>query len=338
MVLLPLAAWSQDAQYPTINQGIDPASFSRVAMSGWQFLKLPTSARFMAMGGITTTLGKGDASSALANPAFVSDVENLSLSVNNMNWLVDTRYQSYAVVKNFGTLGAIGVHAIYLDYGDMPRTENQPIYEDDIYTGRTRVNTDLGSVTASDLAVGLTYSRRISDRLQVGGNMRYVRETLDDAKTSNWALDIGTIYYTGFRTLRFAMTGCNFGPDTEFAEYDERIGFPAVRVRMPMMFQLGAAFDLLEGEQANSPHLWTVAAEFVHPNDGPEKVHIGSEYAFMNFAVFRAGYRFNYDEEGLTLGTGLRLAMSTVKLHINYSFIDFGRFDNVQMFSLELGI
>jgi len=333
LIAWPLAIFAQELPYPDINQGIDPAPFERVAMSGWQFLKLPTDARFAGMGGVTTANSHGDAASALGNPASIADIENLSVSLNSMNWLVDTKYQSLAAVKNFGKLGTIGINAVLLDYGDMVRTENQPIYENGEYTGRARSALDLGTVTANDLAIGLSYARQVTDRLQVGGNLRYISEELDDAKTSNWSLDIGTVYYTGLRTLRIAMVGRNFGPDARFAEYDERIGFPAVEVRMPMSFQLGAAFDILEGKGDN-PHFWTIAAEFAHPNDGPEKVNVGTEYTFMNFATLRGGYRFNYDEEGLTAGGGLRLVTRAFAFKINYAYMDFGRFDSVSLFSL----
>lgn len=337
LFILPYTIWAQEPSYPKMNQGIDPASFERVGMSGWQFLKLPTSARYAAMGGVTSSISRGDAGAALGNPASIADVKNISISVNNMTWLVDTKYQSYSVVKNFGKFGFIGLHAIYLDYGDMIRTENQPIYDNGAYTGRAKMALNLGTVGANDMAIGISYARQITNKLQLGGNLRFVQETLDDAKTSNWSLDIGTIYYTGFKSLRFAMMGRNYGPDTEFADYDERIGFPAVKVKMPMSFQLGAAIDLLEGGE-NNPHLWTVSAEFVHPNDGPEKVNLGTEYSFMNFAMLRAGYRLNYDEEGLSLGGGLRLVTSAFAVSINYAFIDFGRFDAVHIFTLGLGL
>ena len=86
--------------------------------------------------------------------------------------------------------------------------------------------------------------------------MKYFQETLDDAKTGNWAIDIGTYYHTGIKTFRIAMLGQNFGPDTEFTKYDEQIQIPPSQVRMPMVFKLGAAVDLIE-KSADHPHLLT---------------------------------------------------------------------------------
>jgi len=299
IILIYFNGFTQEFQ---IDYGIHPPEYSAVGRSGWQFLKLPTHARFAAMGGIISALAHGDASATLGNP----------------RW------------------GSFGLNVVYVDYGEMIRTENREALDDFGQSlGYTEPITEgLGTFTGGDFALGINYALRVTDRLQIGSNIRYVEEKLDDAKTSNWTIDIGTMYYTGIKTFRIAMLGRNFGPDAEFTKYDERIGIPAVQVPMPMVFVLGGAIDLFEGRNGN-PHLWTVAAEFTHPNDGPEKVHLGTEYTYNNFVSLRAGYRFFYDEEGLTFGGGLRISTSTFGASINYAYIDFGRLNNVQLFSIN---
>jgi hypothetical protein len=206
--------------------------------------------------------------------------------------------------------------------------------------GTYELNLDQGEFSGGDLAIGLSYARQITDRLQVGGTARYIKETLDDVEgisTSNWALDIGTTYYTGIKSLRLAMLGRNFGPDVNFAEFDERIGTAPVDVKMPMQFVMGVGYDLLEGMDG-SPHLLTLAAEFVHPNDGPEKLHFGAEYTLASMFTVRGGYRQNYDEEGLTLGAGLNIHTGAFRVRFNYAYVDFGTFDYVNLFTLNVGM
>lgn len=315
-----------------VESGIAPLPYSRVGRSGWQFAKLPTSARMASLGGIATVLGRGDANAALTNPASMSDVASLSISGSSMNWIADITYYSGAVVKSFDQWGVFGLSINTLDYGDMVRTENQEQFGPDGETlGRTQpVLENLGTFSGGDLAVGLNYARRITDRLQVGGTVKYFQETLDDAKTGNWAIDIGTYYHTGIKTFRIAMLGQNFGPDTEFTKYDEQIQIPPSQVRMPMVFKLGAAVDLIE-KSADHPHLLTLATEFTHPNDGDEKVHVAAEYGFGNLAYLRGGYRFNYDEEGLTAGGGLHLKRDRYGISVDYAYIDFGRLSAVHV-------
>lgn len=326
------------AQVSTTDIGLAPMEFEQVAMSGWQFLKLPTNARNAALGGVVTSVSHGDASAVFTNPASIMDVKNVDIAFTQMNWLVDISYQSGAVVKNLGKWGNVGLSFIYLDYGDMPRTENRrlksPTGE---YTGQVQQILDNGTYTAHDYSIGLSYGRQITDRFQVGGTLKYVSEKLDDASAGVVAVDIGTMFYTGFRTLRLAMAGRNFGPDAEFLQYDLRIGVPAVKVKMPMVFILGGAIDILEGGNGN-PHLLTLAAEFLHPADGPEKLNVGAEYTFMNFATLRGGYRSNYDEEGLTAGAGLKLKPGdSWSVNFNYAYLDFGRLKSVNMFTIGFG-
>ena len=315
-----------------VGSGVAPLPYSRVGRSGWQFAKLPSSARMASLGGIATVLSKADANAALTNPATISDVTNISLSGSSMNWIADITYYSGAVVKNFDQWGVFGLSINTLDYGDMVRTENQELFGPDGETlGRTQpVIDDLGTFSGGDLAVGFNYGRRITDRLQIGGTVKYFQETLDDATTGNWAIDIGTYYHTGIKSLRLAMLGQNFGPDTEFTQYDEQIQIPPSQVRMPMVFKLGAAFDLVE-QSEDQPHLLTVATEFTHPNDGDEKMHVGAEYGLRNLAYLRGGYRFNYDEEGLTAGGGLNLKRDQYGISVDYAYIEFGRLGSVHV-------
>lgn len=322
---------------PTVGVGIPPEDYNRVGQAGFQFLKLPTNARQAGMGGVNSSLGYGDASSSFANPAATVAVENMDVGLSHVRWFADINYTSAAAVRNFGRIGNIGVNFLFLDYGDMPRTENRPILLEGEPTGRSEVLTDLGTVTAHDLAVGISYARRVTDQLQFGVIAKYISEKLDDASVGAWALDIGTVFYTGIRSLRISMVGKNIGPDTQIAEFDERIGYEPADIRMPVNFSFGLAYDLMEGG-ASSPHLWTLAAEFVHPNDGAEKVNVGTEYSFRNLLQLRGGYRFNYDEEGLTLGAGLNVGVSGYALALGYAYWDFGRLGATHVVSMGFSL
>jgi hypothetical protein len=221
---------------------------------------------------------------------------------------------------------------IYLDYGSQVRTENV-LLEGGIMDIRTE---GLGTFGASDLAIGLSYARQITDRLQVGGNIRFLQQQLDDADMTGLTFDIGTVYYTGIKSFRIAMLGRHFGADTEYENFNARVGFSPYATRTPSVFVLGAAVDVLEG--VDSPHLWTVASEFTRPNDGDPKVNLGTEYTFNNLATLRAGYRFNYDEEGLTVGGGLNISTRSFSVRVDYAYVKFGRLGDLNMFTLALGL
>jgi len=324
--------------YPDVGAGVAPAEFERVGSAGFQFLKLPTNAQMAAMGGVMSSLSRGDAAAAFTNPASTADVQSISAHFSQMSWIADIDYMNASVVKNMGAWGNFGLSFVYVDYGDMIRNEYNPIFDESgAYTFQVEQQFDMGTFSASDVALGLSYGRNITDRLQFGASFKYIQEKIDDAETSALGIDIGTVYYTGLKSFRIAMVGRNFGPDTEFLEWSERIRVESAKVKLPMTFILGGAIDILEGGEDN-PFLWTVAGEFVHTNDASEKINVGSELGIMDLIKLRAGYRFNYDEEGLTLGAGLRLHTGSTFFTINYAYVDFGRLDTVNMFSVSFGL
>jgi len=321
-----------------VDWGVQPLGISRVGSAGWQFLKLPTDARSAAMGGIKSAVSYGNANSALTNPASAVDIRDMDLQFSSMNWVADIKYNSISFVQNLGSYGTLGVNCVYVNYGDMIRTvvgQGFDAVGNDL--GIIPITDGLGTFTAHDLAAGVVYARQVTEFLQVGGNFRYVEQRIDDAAMRSWAIDVGTLYWTGLGSLRISMLGKNFGADGEFLEYEGRIAQAPTKVKMPMISILGLAYDVLAPTKDDNQRL-TIAAEYMKPNDGPDKVHLGLEYfAFSNIYV-RGGYRFNYDEESYTVGFGAEYSVSDdLKLKADYAFAHMGRFNAVHMFTLGFG-
>src|SRR5258706_12979982 len=64
-----------------------------------------------------------------------------------------------------------------------------------------------------DVALGLTSAKKMTDQFSFGVTVRYVEETLDILKMRGVMVDLGTFYWTGLGTSRFAVVVSNFGPD-----------------------------------------------------------------------------------------------------------------------------
>jgi hypothetical protein len=323
----------------TVDWGVQALPLSRVGSAGWQFLKLSTDARSMALGGVQAAIGYGNANSSFNNPASVVDVPDMDIQFSAMNWVADIKYSSFAFVKNFGSLGTIGLNFTYLNYGDMIRTRIGEA-KDPVTGAGLGVfipqQENQGTFSAHDLALGLLFSRQITNSLQVGGTLRYVEEQIDDAKMTTWSLDIGTMYWTGLGSLRISMLGRNFGSDGEFEEYEGRLAYAPAKVRLPMQLILGTAYDILETKGIGSQRL-TVAAEYVKPNDGEDKYRVGVEYFAFSNIYLRGGYKFNYDEETYTMGFGFEYAVAEpIVVKVDYAYAKLGRFNSAQIFTLGL--
>ncbi len=312
--------------------GIDPPEFDRVGQTGWQFLHLPTTARTAAMADVKNGLINNDVTAIFNNPANMTEIENLDASFTQINYIADISYMTAAVAKNFGSWGNFGLFFANLDIGEMVRTQN--VFDTGL--GITERSGDLGTFSAGDIMIGLSYARSITDRLSIGGNISYIEEKLDETEVKNWNTDFGIYYRTGFKSLRLSMVARNFGPDTEFTGFTELYGLPQ-SVRMPIDFRLGIGFDPIESTE-DMPHRLSTYLEGVHPNDGPERVHAAVEYTFLDVFSLRGGYKFNYDEQGLTFGGGVNFYMGGMTGRIDYAYLDYGRLDTVHMFSVGFGM
>jgi len=307
--------------------GIEPVRIERAGQSGWQFLKINGDARQAAMGGAFTAISSGDANAIFGNPASLVDVANVSIQLNIQQWVADISHQSLAAAVGLGSIGVVGVSVATLDYGDIPETVNTSLgagLTSPLVTGNT--------YTARDIVMGVSFARQLTEKLSIGGSIRWMKQSIAELSMTNWSLDLGTLYYTGYRSLRIAITARNFGPDSRFAGWSEEYQTESDKVRMPLDFRAGIAMDVLE--EKGGPHLLTLIVEGDHPNDGPEKFHAGINYGFEQTFFLRAGYRFNYDVQSFTFGVGLNYTIGTTFGTLNYAYLDFGVLKNVHMISL----
>lgn len=326
--LLPMFCFSLLFSFSVYGQsGIEPIDIDRAGQSGWQFLKINGDARQAGMAGAYTAISFGDASAVFGNPAALSDVKNLDVQVNALQWIADISHQSSAIAYNIGDLGVVGFSVAILSYGDIPETANLSSET----SGTTPVVTGK-MFTANDIAAGFSYARRITDNLAVGGNVRWMQQQIAELTMKNWSLDFGTMYYTGYRSLRIAITARNFGPDSRFGGWSEEYQSESDNIRMPLDLRAGIAMDFLDDEA--SPHLLTVVAEGDHPNDGKEKFHLGVNYVFDETVFLRGGYKFNYDVQRFTFGAGVTYLLGGILGTINYAYVDFNELTQAHVFSL----
>ena len=102
---------------------------------------------------------------------------------------------------------------------------------------------------------------------------------------------------------------------------------------IPLTFRVGLAYDFLIGDESKL----VVALEAKHPNDNVQQGAIGAEYDWQRKYFLRAGYKLNYEEEGLSLGGGFRTNLTgETDLVLDYAWMDFGRLSSVHRFSASI--
>ena len=303
------------------------AALKKVAQTGLQFLKVDMSARAAAMAGAFDMVGD-DANAVFYNPAGIArSSSSLDFVASRTGWIADINYNALGLIKNLDKWGSIGFSLISCDYGKIIGTRVASTEAGFIETGELAVGA---------YAVGLTYARALTDKFTVGAQIKYASQQLGenllgdgstvDNNVSGLAYDFGTIFYPGFKSLRVGMSIRNFSAQFKFHE---------AAFELPLTFKMGAAIDIFDLIQASKGvHSLLVALDAIHPRDYTERIHIGSEYWYKNMVAIRAGYKFNYDEESLSAGFGIKYNVAGFDIKFDYAFADLGVFNAVHRLSL----
>lgn len=303
--------------------------------AGAQFLQLPIGARAESMGGAIIAL-TDDPSSIFWNPAGLVKINNFGAHFSYMNWFDLFDFNAASLVYNSGDAGTFGASMIVFSTNKMEiTTEKEPNG-----TGRY--------FDAVDISLGLSYSKYLTDRFNVGITVKYVNQRIWNEDASGLAFDIGTQYKLDFQNLTIAMAMTNFGadmrfdgPDLDFI-YRKDNNFPLSRLipsrlitedfPLPLNFQVGIGFDIVEFEFVKI----IGAIDVTHPNDNKERAHVGTELSFFDRFFIRGGYKYNYDDQDFTFGAGANVIFGSNSINFDYSYSLFNILPNVHRFSLNI--
>lgn len=312
---------------------------AKVGTAGAQFLKLPVSARRAALGnGLLVKVE--DASATFCNPAGLALVDGISTFYSHTMLYMDRNVDAAAAVFNVPRIGNLGVNFVYFASGDIEETTVEQQYG----TGNM--------FQFTDMALGLSYARVLTNRFNVGFNIRYIHENLadglgsgDEFKANNWSADVGVLYFTDFKGLTIGMNIKNFGPQLQpgGAYHDWDNGVPVMdpgdptsilendynKYHLPLTFQMGLGIEPFK----SGPHTVTLFTALEHPNDNVEIFNLAGEYIFSNPVVdlaVRSGYSFGHDVKGLSFGGGIEV----YGIQVDYALVDYGLLDFVNTFSI----
>ena len=305
---------------------------SRTGGSGMQFLKIQHDARSTAMGGAAVGIAT-DVSALFWNPAGITktDTGKFNAMLCNTQYYANTKaYFAGALIKT-GHLSYVGVQFTSLDYGKMEETTEFQPYG----TGR--------NVNLSNVLVGLTYAKILTDNFSFGLTGKWAHEGIADVRTNNFLFDLGLMYNIGLKYSRFGVTFSNFGlnvsPTGEVKILKlngEKTISNFSEVSVPSIFRVGGAFDPIH----NKLHVLTIAAQLSHPTDNNETFSIGGEYAYRNLLFARSGYELGSDENFRfpTAGFGIRLPQKFGNFRFDYSLSSKVRLGNLNRLTLSFCI
>jgi len=277
-----------------------------------QFLKIPTSARAIGIGGAQVAVAEGVSSIAF-NPAGILSVNDIGVGFSYTAWFADIQHSFAGAVKNLPGIGAIGASVTMLVTDDM--IETTPAFPEG--TGR--------NFRASDYAFSIAYARQVTDQFRVGINGKYIRSYLFNTEVgaSTFAFDIGTLYDIPMLRTRLGVSLVNIGRDIKFLQE---------QYSLPTALKFGVLVDVFK--DANNQVISTL--QIARLNDAEEQYNLGAEYVFNNMVALRGGWKFAYDQESVTGGFGVKLNALGLNGSLDYGYNYFKYLPGTHSFTFEI--
>jgi hypothetical protein len=317
---------------------------NRVGTSGASELLIPVGTRDIGMGGSTIATSSG-IDALFWNPAAVATMNNsVGLYVSHMNYIADIGVDYGAVAANFEGLGVISFSIKSLSVGSIPVT--------------TTANPDGTGQTFSPqfFTAGLTYSRRLSDRIAVGITGNLVTERLGEVSASGFGFNVGVQYnnLASIEGLSIGVVVKNIGPQMTFTGAG-LLNQAAVagQNRPPQFYSIQAAsFELPSSIEFGLGYKKTFTGDnsllfstgFQSNNFSDDEYKLGLEYAYQDLFFVRGGYDLSQKESadlsyiyGPAFGAGIHTALGSTDITFDYAYRSVKVFSANHVFSLKLG-
>jgi hypothetical protein len=337
--ILPLLAFLLLVAVPRV----EAQNLQKLAQTGMKFLSVSNDPRAAALGNSVFSI-EGLTSALFYNPAAMSRQNNFAnVFAGNTQWIagIEHNHATLTLSPMGGRHGVFGFTMQQVSYGDIQgtvRSDNDQGF----------IDTRLYSPTA--YAFGVGYARAITDRFSVGGHVKYAHQNLgasamgvgegdvidfQDNSVGTMAYDFGVLYHTGFRSLALAMAVRNFSQEIRFEEES---------FQLPLNFHMGISMDVIDLTNADpSVHSLLVAIDANRPRDYSEMITFGAEYSFLETFMLRAGYAFlvegdvrGNDQQGASVGAGVRQTVGGIGFGADYAYTQFGIFSDVHRVAIHL--
>jgi len=307
-----------------------PEAVTKVGTSAANWLKIESGVRGISMGGSQVASGSG-LSGIFYNPASITFTKSSEVYYSKSNYLAGITHNTLGYVTRISPADYLGLHIFYLDSGEMKRT--------------TVISPDgTGEMfSVLDLSVRLIYGKQLTDRLRIGGAVKYFSEEIYTAHMQSFVLDVGSNFNTGIYGFILGMSVSNFGPEVQFegdaldVTVDDDLSVAGKlskitsKFSVPLTFRIGVSNNIIGGKEG-SIHRLTLSADGINPIDYTVYGGLGAEYTWRDMAFIRGGTRLFHDTAGLSLGGGLKWKM----IAVDYAYVNYGILKETHQFGISL--
>ncbi len=150
-------------------------------LTNFEFLRLPSSARSTALGGILISIQDTDPSLALNNPAALDSTSHRLVSFNHDFNFANISNGTFAYAHNLDYQDLTAVFGIqYINYGTFSLTDE--------------IGNIQGEFSSREAAINFGVSRQMNERIRLGVLLRYISSSLESYSASGIASDLGVFY------------------------------------------------------------------------------------------------------------------------------------------------
>ena len=179
----------------------------RAGLSALRFLKNDLSPISFAMASASIA-SKGNLFSSENNPAALVQISSSGIALSNLSVGAGIHQSFLASGFKLDDGSVIGFNVNSLNAGAMEvRTEFEPNGTGQLFY-------------ANNTALGMIYSRKLSENFSIGIGIKYIYEGISSYTNHTVTADIGFLYTTDFKDLTFAVVVKNFGGNSQMIGSD----------------------------------------------------------------------------------------------------------------------
>ena len=154
--------------------------FPQTGRGVYRFLDLPVSSRMAAIGGMNVSLRDNDVNFAFMNPALLTGETHGVIGLNMASYLADIKFGSAVYGHNFGENNFTSFGVQYVDLGKFEGYDELGNFTEDF--------------TAKDIALYMSYARRLDDYFTVGATFKPIFSSYEHYTSFGIAFDAGINY------------------------------------------------------------------------------------------------------------------------------------------------
>lgn len=294
------------------------AGKSKVGTTAYPFLKIGIGAKSSAMGGAFVGLAD-DESAVYYNPAGIIGFQQKSISASYMNYIADIQSGNLTFIlpnvapeteleSDLGeeslindAKSAFAFSVVYLNYG----TIDEANISGDI----------IGDFSGSDMAGAVTYARKLTPQLALGGSAKFIYQKIDEYSSTGLALDAGMLFRLKDGRTNLGLSASNLGFQLSSLSSEHKDA-------LPILVRVGVSHNMRELPL-------TVALEGVYPTDNDLYGSAGVEFhpniplsLRAGYSSFGKNYKTGGDKDnmaGFSFGAGFKFS----KVAVDYAMLPY---------------